>query len=660
LGLIQQGLLPLHDLLRIESDQLHRTYQLFTSSEQALAESKITLERKIIELQASNRVLENRTEELISLQEIGQTLIGTSTLRELARQVCRQASSLCGADRAIFYFLRDDNHADVLATRGWAPGRVPLSVKADTICDPSLGPAPVHYNQWPPGVKPQHADVEGARLRAGLRIPLIAQGTPVGAMVVHSTTKSKFKPGAVALLQTFANQSAIAIQRAGLIENLQEKITQLEAAQEGLAQKERIEHELDLAHEVQQAVLPQTFPQIQGYSFAAHNEPARQVGGDFYDVIDLGNNRFGLVVADVSDKGMPAAVYMALTRSLIFAEARRGNSPVMVLQNVNEMLRELGRARMFVTIFYGIVDGASHEMKYARAGHDRPFLVRGTNIQELKGEGVLLGFLGSEDLFLTEETVKLKPADRLILYTDGLTDTTSPNGTRFDRQGLQNLLRDFIDLPANELCGAIFAALLAFQDNAEQFDDMTLLVVEVNAPHPNTTDLEKSCNRDHQSQVKIEAITFSELNEPAAKEIVSWCYQHPYDIYNLEDSQETINYLTKQDNHFYAMHSQNHQLIGFCSFGKDGQVPGGSYEKQALDIGMGLHPDLTGKGQGHNYVASVLEFAQREFSPDCVRVTIAAFNLRSQRVWEKNGFQKSQSFTQSGNNLEFVVLEKTI
>jgi sigma-B regulation protein RsbU (phosphoserine phosphatase) len=479
LGLAGQGSIPLSDLLHIESDQLQHTYHLLTASERALAESKSTLERKIVELEAANRVLKNRTEELVSLQEIGQALIGSKTLRDLARQVCRQASNLCGADRAIFYFLRNADNADVLATHGWAPGRVPLKVKTQEVCDPAAGPAPSPFNQWPPGVQPRHPDVEGAKLKAGLRIPLIAQGIPVGAMIVHSTTQARFQPGAVALLQTFANQAAIAIQRAGLIENLQDKIAQLEAAQEGLAQKERMERELELAREVQQAVLPRTFPEITGYRFAARNQPARQVGGDFYDVIDLGAGRFGLVVADVSDKGMPAAVYMALTRSLMVAEARREASPVAVLQNVNDLLRELGQARMFVTVFYGIVDGPSRRLTYARAGHDRPLLLRKRDIQELGGDGTILGFLGSEQLHLTEESLELDPADRLILYTDGLTDTTSPQGTRFDREGLQALLKEVSPLPAEELCDTIFEALSEHQGIAEQFDDMTLLVVEV-------------------------------------------------------------------------------------------------------------------------------------------------------------------------------------
>jgi sigma-B regulation protein RsbU (phosphoserine phosphatase) len=479
LGLAENGSIPLSDLLRIESNQLHQTYQLLTASEGALSDVRTTLERKIVELEAANRVLRNRTEELVSLQEIGQALIGMTSLRDLARQVCRQASLLCGADRAVFYFLRDSTHADVLATHGWEPGRVPQRVRASRVCDPGSEPTPSRYNDWPPGVKPRHPDVEGARLRAGLRVPLIAQGNPVGAMLVHSTTKARFQPGAVALLQTFANQAAIAIQRADLIESLQVKLAELEAAQAGLAQKERMDRELELARDVQQAMLPHQFPEVPGYRFAARYRPARQVGGDFYDVIDLGPDRFGLVVADVSDKGMPAAVYMALTRSLLVAEARRSNSPVAVLGNVNDLLLELGRARMFVTVFYGVVEIAAGLLTYARAGHDRPLLMRAGKANELSGEGVFLGFVPSNMLHISEESTQLEPDDRLVLYTDGLIDVSSPQGERLKRSGLQNLLERLSHLPADDFCEAVFETLVDYQGIADQYDDMTILALDV-------------------------------------------------------------------------------------------------------------------------------------------------------------------------------------
>lgn len=151
LGLAERGYIPLSDLLYIESDQLYRTYKLLEASEAALEETRSDLGRKLVELETANRVLRNRTEELISLQEIGQDLIGTTTLRDLARHICRQASELCGADRAIFYFHRDDEWLDVIATHGWEPGRVPKQIQAGGICDPEGSALAVPLNGLPPG-----------------------------------------------------------------------------------------------------------------------------------------------------------------------------------------------------------------------------------------------------------------------------------------------------------------------------------------------------------------------------------------------------------------------------------------------------------------------------------------------------------------------------
>jgi sigma-B regulation protein RsbU (phosphoserine phosphatase) len=283
----------------------------------------------------------------------------------------------------------------------------------------------------------------------------------------------------VALLQTFANQAAVAIQRADLIDELRAKILQLEAAQAELVQKERMERELELARQVQQSVLPRIFPLMPGYTFGARNEPARQVGGDFYDVILLDADRFGLVIADVSDKGMPAALYMALTRSLLLAEARRERSPRAVLTNVNRLLLELGEPNMFVSVFYGVVEVSARRLTFTRAGHDRPLLLREGAVHPLKGTGAVLGFLEQDELHLSEEQVTLMPGDRLVLYTDGLTDVVAPDDQLFGLGRLQSLLLSYTGLLPDEICAATFADLLAYQATAEQFDDMTMLVVGV-------------------------------------------------------------------------------------------------------------------------------------------------------------------------------------
>lgn len=481
LHLASSGQLALEDIQNFEDDQLHRTFNTLVAREQALVEVNIALERKLFELEAANRVLEQRTQALFSLQDIGQILITSSDLKELAERVCKRVRDLCGADRAILYYLHTANQAELLAVSGWDLERVPAQINAAREFSASLlsSTAPIPYNHWPPGIPPRHPDVEGARLRAGLLIPMVAQDSPVGVMMVHTTLKAGFTQGELALIQAFANQAAVAIQRAGLEAELRSRITQLEAAQIELAKKERMERELELAHEVQQSVLPHKFPQIPGFQFAAANLPARQVGGDFYDVIPLDERRFGIAIADVSDKGMPAALYMALTRSLLVAEARRASSPGVVLANVNQLLLDIGEQNMFVTAFYGVVDQDSLAMTYARAGHEHPILVRNGDVQEMGGQGIPLGIFGQNEFQLSEEQVKLSPGDRLVLYSDGMTDIMDSHEQLFGRERFLSLISAYAGLSPSEMSQAIFADLTQYQGSADQFDDMTLVIMQV-------------------------------------------------------------------------------------------------------------------------------------------------------------------------------------
>jgi serine phosphatase RsbU (regulator of sigma subunit) len=477
LRLAAAGHLCLDDALNLESDQLRRTYNLLTASEHALRQANRTLQAKLLELEAANHVLQQRTEALISLQEMGQALISTLGLAELAHHVCRHTSGLCDADRAVLYYLRSPETADILAFTGWDKSYVTRQVTAAELFDGHTAVTP--FPNFPPGIAPHPPAAGQLPLRAGLRLPLIAQGEPVGVMIVHTTQHSSFAPGKIALLETFANQAALAIQRAGLIGTLQDHISQLQAAQAELVQKERLEQELQLARQVQESMLPRIFPLTPGYSFAALNRPARHVGGDFYDVILLDADAVGLVIGDVSDKGMPSALYMALTRSLIFAEARRERSPARVLQNVHRLLLALGESNMFVTVFYGVVDMPARRLTYARAGHDYPLLLRQGVVQRLGGNGLFLGFPGVDDLQLSEEELALEMNDRLILYTDGLTDVVDAHGRIFSPAQLFPIIEQHAPLPLTAFCRAIFTDLETYQGSAEQYDDMTLLVVEM-------------------------------------------------------------------------------------------------------------------------------------------------------------------------------------
>jgi sigma-B regulation protein RsbU (phosphoserine phosphatase) len=253
---------------------------------------------------------------------------------------------------------------------------------------------------------------------------------------------------------------------------------ELQEAQAALLEKERLERELELARELQQSILPHDFPYLAGLQFAARSRPAQQVGGDFYDVISLGKGRVGLVIADVSDKGLPAALYMALTRSLIHAEAKRSASPRRVLLSVHRLLLEMSKTDMFVTAFYGVLESAHGALRYARAGHDRPLLFSAKRGQchFLSGNGMLLGNL--ERIHLEEASASLSTGDTLILYSDGITDANSPAGDFFGPERLQAAVCTYGHQDAQRLCDGIFAEVDRFQKGAAQYDDMALLVVK--------------------------------------------------------------------------------------------------------------------------------------------------------------------------------------
>jgi serine phosphatase RsbU (regulator of sigma subunit) len=477
LHLAKLGYLSVEDFYFYNYEQLRRTFNLLSTTEYTFQETKLTLERKLVELKSANQVLKQRTKALISLQALGQTLIQSTDLETLSREICLRTCDLLGADRIILYYQRMPDDVEILATKGWKIDLeqeiVPENLFYGTEVELKASP----YDQYPPGVLDESGDFQ-ANL-PGLMVPLVTQNERVGAIIIHSKKRTLLQPKEVALLETIANQTALAIQRAGLFEQLHQKITELESARTELLQKERLEHEMELARQVQLSVLPQTFPRIDGYCFAAMYEPARVVGGDFYDVMLLDKDHIGFAIADVSDKGLAAALYMALTRSLLLAEAHRERSPARVLSNIHRLLKELGNPDLYVTLFYAVLNIKRRTMVYARAGHDRPLLVRKEIIEELPGDGIALAILEADEFSITEYHCQLEPGDRLVLYTDGICDIYGSEGKLFDRSKLKTLIQTCKNLEINEMCKCIFDNLSTFRGEEEQYDDMALLVIEV-------------------------------------------------------------------------------------------------------------------------------------------------------------------------------------
>ncbi|MBI2976366.1 MAG: SpoIIE family protein phosphatase [Chloroflexi bacterium] len=254
---------------------------------------------------------------------------------------------------------------------------------------------------------------------------------------------------------------------------------ELKAAQAELVAKEKLEHELEIAATLQQNLLPSRFPDVPGWSFAGRNVPARTIGGDLFDVLQVDDDHVGLLMADVSDKSIHAALFMAVTRSLFLPESRRSLSPRAVALAVHHWLLEVSSdANMFVTAFYGVLNPGTGQLRYVRAGQDRPLWIRRGQeaFTQLDAEGRFLGML--EELDLEEREVTLSPGDVLLLYSDGVPDAVNAEKVNYGLERLARLLDARRGDTAQGICDSVFKDVFDFRGEAEAFDDITVLVAK--------------------------------------------------------------------------------------------------------------------------------------------------------------------------------------
>lgn len=260
---------------------------------------------------------------------------------------------------------------------------------------------------------------------------------------------------------------------------LQKAYDELKAAQEQLIEKERLERELQVAAEIQMSILPDVMPASDGFDFGGRILPARQVGGDFYDVFDLGDDKFGVLIGDVADKGVPSAIFMARAHALIIAEADRSTSPGEVLRMVNKHVTRLEKSTQFVTALYAVLDTKTSEFSYARAGHEPPLLIyEHGDVHRLPHQpGMALGLW--EDIALDENSLILPKGSLLVMFTDGMTDCRNPIGEPFGLDRIKQTLAELISLSAQPACDHLFDTLMNYQKGSKQDDDVTLVAVHV-------------------------------------------------------------------------------------------------------------------------------------------------------------------------------------
>ncbi len=238
-----------------------------------------------------------------------------------------------------------------------------------------------------------------------------------------------------------------------------------------------IDKELQLARQIQKTFLPEKLPPLRGYDLAAEWQTARQVGGDFYDVFELSPGKFGFVIADVSDKGLPASLYMTVSRTLIRSVALENESPAGTLEKVNHILQLDSEDGFFVTVFYAVMELTNGKVTYCVAGHNPPFVLclDRARVQPLSRGGIALGMM--DPISLKDQGLVLEPGDGLVLFTDGITETFSPAGEAFGEVRLQAKLESLMGQTSREIIEGIRLSLDNFRDDAELDDDYTLLVI---------------------------------------------------------------------------------------------------------------------------------------------------------------------------------------
>jgi sigma-B regulation protein RsbU (phosphoserine phosphatase) len=266
------------------------------------------------------------------------------------------------------------------------------------------------------------------------------------------------------------------------IEKAIEQINYVHQMQKEHTQLESLKGDLAIASEIQQAILPRVFPPFPDLApkidIAASMTPAKDVGGDFYDLFRIDDNRVGFVIADVSGKGIPAAIFMAVSRTLIRATGIRGGSPADCITYSNRLLAQESVDCMFVTVFYGIIDVNTGEVTYCNAGHNPPYI--------LKHKGDISPLPMSTDpmagaidgITYHEGTLKLEKGDALVMFTDGVTEAMSTANEEFGEQRLEDTLEDVAMHNCQQMVDAIKADVAAFAGEAEQSDDITVLALK--------------------------------------------------------------------------------------------------------------------------------------------------------------------------------------
>src|SRR6266480_4200689 len=302
-----------------------------------------------------------------------------------------------------------------------------------------------------------------ARTRSELIAPIISNDVVIGVFDLESDELNAYTNDDIEILMLLASQVSIIIEKVML--------------HDSLIEKQRLETQLEVARQVQLELLPPRDPQLEGFDISAYNFPTEEVSGDYYDWVRIYDDQIGLVIADVSGKGVPAALLMAFLRASLRAATHIGYSPHISMAKVNYLLWESIERNQFVTAFYGILDVTNKTLSYTNAGHNPPILMdKEGNFSFIERGSVPLGMF--KDTRYHEYYLTTEPGELLVLYTDGATEAQNPRGEEFGKQRLAEAVKNNRQLSARELIAAIHKEVIEWTDGRGATDDVTFFVIK--------------------------------------------------------------------------------------------------------------------------------------------------------------------------------------
>jgi len=327
-------------------------------------------------------------------------------------------------------------------------GHVALS--RDPIISPDVREDPIYVNAR-------------AETRSEMVAPIISNDEVLGVFDLESDELNAYSEDDLQVLMMLASQVAIIVEKVMLHEQLIEK--------------KRLEGQLEVARQVQLELLPPSDPELPGYDISAYNFPTEEVSGDYYDWVKIYEDQIGLVIADVSGKGVPAALLMAFLRASLRGATHIGYAPQICMAKVNYLLWESIERNQYVTAFYGTLDTQNRTLSYANAGHNPPLLLDGKgNSRFVERGGLPLGMF--RDTRYHQYYLTFEPGDVLMLYTDGVTEATNTLGEEFGRERLAAAVKEAAGLPARELIAKVQDQVLRWTDGKGASDDITFFVIK--------------------------------------------------------------------------------------------------------------------------------------------------------------------------------------